>query len=46
MSENETIHAAVREHYGAIARRTLPDADLALTTAACCGDLGLGLARL
>ena len=37
MSENETIHAAVREHYGAIARRTLPDADLALTAAVCCG---------
>ena len=38
MTDNETIHAAVREHYGAIARRTLPDADLALTAAVCCGD--------
>ncbi len=38
MSTNQSIHAAVRNHYGAIARSTASsDPDLSLT-AACCGD--------
>ncbi len=36
MPTNQTIHAAVREHYGALARHSQADPDLSLTAAPCC----------
>ncbi|MBN1966404.1 MAG: arsenite methyltransferase [Anaerolineae bacterium] len=39
MSDANTIHEAVRERYGSIARTLSADPDLALKPAACCGEV-------